>query len=826
MDIPEGDSIRLTLESIGPGTAFPAAGKPGSESIRAQRMDAGAAYAAVPARPRLERRPSRVASFFRNLLPSGRSLLASFFSDVQTAGRSLFFLALGIYLLTRLIGLTQWPIYFFTDEAIQTNFAAQLVKGHFVWQNEFLPTFFNNAGQYEENISVYAQVIPYLIFGKSEFVSRAVAVLITMLGVGMLGLLLRRVFRLPLWWSGVLILSIIPTFFLHSRTGFEMCESIAFYITFIFFYMRYRTDKPWWLLPALFFGALSAYTYSGGQLVMAVTGILLLISDLPYHWRHKGVALAGLGTLVVLALPYIRFQILHHTGNQDHLVILGSYLVDQIPTVEKVKIFLATYLRGFDPRYWYLADPPQGVYHDIIRHLMKGYGHLALWTLPFTLVGIFLCLWNIRSSKFRTVLITLLAAPAGGAVAAVTITRVLYMVVPSALLTSLGISWLLGLFQRYDGPELPDFLSVWRDRASGLVTALPALRETAAERINYPGVRAFLNRWKERTAQSASSSLGLARVPFAAIALSLFIVLGSVNVYMLWDCLANGPTWYTDYSLYGLQYGGEQLSSALKAYKQAHPDANLIVSTSWANGTDNIFEFFLPDGIISSTNSIDSYIQNYIPIQAQDVMVMTAEEYKNGLASGRFTDIQVLQTLPYPDGTPGFYFTHPVYIDNIQEVIAAEKAELAKPVEEDLNLGGEIIHVVHSRLDMGTLKNGFDGDAYSVIRTLEDNPMHLDLSFPAAHEFTVFHVRVGGAPTKLTVTVYPSDGSDPVVFSTEVPRASDYRDLVITLPAPIASSHILLEIETVGESPPTHVHVYEIQMEGVGWKSGIASPSP
>jgi hypothetical protein len=186
----------------------------------------------------------------------------------------------------------------------------------------------------------------------------------------------------------------------------------------------------------------------------------------------------------------------------------------------------------------------------------------------------------------------------------------------------------------------------------------------------------------------------------------------------------------------------------------------------------------------------------------------------------------VLQTIPYPDGSPGFYFAQPRYIDNIREVIAAEKAELAKPVEGNVDLGGEIVRVVHSRLDMGTLADGFDGDPYSVMRGLEDNPLYVEMFFPAPHTFTVFRVRVGGAPTRLTVTVYPSDGGDPQAYSTEVERASDYRDLTISWPAPVESSHIRLEIETVGESAPTHVHVYEIQLEGVGWKNGLAGPLP
>jgi hypothetical protein len=816
MELPEGESIRLTLESVAPGAAFPAAGKAQTEKIRAQTIGVVAPAAAVA--PKIAR-PNR-------WLERGRSLMASFWNDTRTAGRSLFVLALAIFLLTRLIGLDRWPIYFFTDEAVQTNFAAGLVQNHFVWQKEFLPTFFDNAGQFEMNISVYVQVIPYLLFGKSVLVTRGVSVLITLLGAAAMGWILRRIFRLPFWWSGVLMFSIIPVWFLHSRTAFEPAESITFYIAFLYFYMRYRNDKPWLLLPALGFGALAAYTYSPAQVVMVVTGALLLISDAPYHWRHKRVALAGLGVLLVVALPYVRFLILHPEGNRDQLAIVSSYWVNEIPLTEKLRLFFTEYLRAIDPRYWYLPNPPEGVYQTIIRHLMKGYGHLALWSLPFTILGILLCLWNIRLSKFRTVLISLLAAPVGGAIAQVTITRALFMVVPSALLSSLGVGWLLGLFERRDGSEMPGFLAVWRERATALTVASAAFRATAAERMNFPGVRGFLRRWKERTSQAASHSLGLARVPRLTLALGLFIILGSVNGYMLWDSLVNGPTWYRDYTLYGMQYGGQQLCKALVEYKQAHPAANLIVSSSWANGTDEIFSFFLPEGFPMQIKTIREYIQDYVAIGDQDVFVMTPEEYQLALTSGRFADVPVEQILPYPDGTPGFYFTHPRYIDNIQEVIAAEKAELAKPVEENIVLGGETVRVVHSRLDMGSLASAFDGDLFSVMRGLQDNPLVMEMFFPTAHNFTTFRVHIGGAATRVTVTLYPSDGSDPKTYSATADRASDYRDLEVTLPAPMESSHIRLEIETVGESAPTHVHVYEIQMEGVGWKNGIVSPLP
>jgi hypothetical protein len=801
MDLPEGESIRVTLESVGGKAVF-------SDGKTSGPPDAFRAGAFPPAG--------------RDSAGIGR-FLAGAFSGFRGSGRPLFAAALVLYLATRLIGLSQWPIYFFTDEAVQTNFAQEFwdnnLRGN---DDEILPTFFENAGQYEMNVSVYVQVVPWLIFGKSVFVTRAVSVLITLLGMIAVGLILQRSFRLPYWWSGVLLLSIIPVWFLHSRTAFEPGESIAFYALFLYFYLRAREDSPWLLFPALLFGALSAYTYSPSQVTVAVTGVLLLVSDARHHWRHKWISLAGLGLLLVLAVPYLRFLYLHPTANQDQLAIVSSYWLNDISVWEKLKLFLSQYASGLDPRYWFLADPPEGVPQTIVRHLMKGYGHIMLWTLPFLLLGLGLCLGNLRSSKFRTILIALLAAPTGGAIAQITISRTLVTVIPASLLTALGVSWLLALLERPQDPPQPPFLAWWSETAARLAAAGTAFRRSFAERFAFDGVRGFLRGWRARIGETAASRGGWPGVPRPVLAAVLFLFLGSVNVYMLWDALANGPTWYQNYELYGMQWGGEQLTSALVEYHREHPDANLLVSSAWANGTDEIFRFFLPDNFPFQTRTVLEYIQNYVPIGPQDVFVMTAEEYLVAMESDRFSDIRVEQILDYPNGQPGFYFARLTYVPDIEEIIAAEQAELAKPVEEWISLGDESVRVVHSRFDMGELGNGFDGNPYSLIRTQQDNPMSLDLFFPRTHAFTGFTVRVGGAPSRLTVTVYPADGDEPVVQSVEVPRSSDYRDLRLTLAEPIESDHITLEIETVGEGEPTHVHVYEIRLEGVGWKNGTA----
>ena len=157
----------------------------------------------------------------------------------------MFGLAIAVYLLTHLVGLTRFPIYFFSDEAIQTVAAANLVRDNLRdEEGTFLPTYFKNGPYYNLSTSVYSQVLPYLIFGKSVYTTRGTSVLISLLAAISISLMLRTIFKVPYWWAGVLLISIAPAWFLHSRTAFETVLIVSFYAMFIYAYLLYRYRSP------------------------------------------------------------------------------------------------------------------------------------------------------------------------------------------------------------------------------------------------------------------------------------------------------------------------------------------------------------------------------------------------------------------------------------------------------------------------------------------------------------------------------------------------------------------------------------------------------
>lgn len=372
---------------------------------------------------------------------SGRNLLG------PTAWMAL---SLVIYLLVRLYRLQDYPIYFFTDEAVQTVLAADFVHAGFRdFLGHYFPTFFQNVYEFNLSLSVYAQVVPYLLFGKSLVVTRATAVLLTVPGAAAIGLSLRDVYGCRYPWIGVLLLSCTPAWFLHSRTAFETALMVSFYACFLYCYLLYRTRSPKFLYPTLVFAAAVFYAYGPGEIIILGTGLLLLVSDARYHWHHRSTIARGLLLGVLLSLPYLRFRLQLPEEHAEALRLLQSVWVLDVPLSEKVRTSVEYYASGLSPAYWFLTNT-----RDMARHVMGPHPNLATWALPFVLGGLVIALRGIRRPELRTLLACVLAIPLGGAVAGPGITRLLSMVVPATLLGTLGLDAAANWIARRLAPRL------------------------------------------------------------------------------------------------------------------------------------------------------------------------------------------------------------------------------------------------------------------------------------------------------------------------------------------------------------------------------------
>ncbi|HJS30234.1 MAG TPA: glycosyltransferase family 39 protein, partial [Anaerolineales bacterium] len=608
------------------------------------------------------------------------------------------------------------------------------------------PTFFKNVYQYNLSVSVYLQVLPYLFFGKSLLATRAVSVLVSLLVPLTVGLALRDVFKSPYWWSGALVASLAPAWFLHSRTAFETVMAVSFYSAFLYLYLLYRCRSPRYLYGALAMAALAFYTYSPAQVYVTVTCLLLLLIDARYHWEHRQVAGRAALLGLLLAVPYLRFRFNHPEATTQHLAQLNSYWLEDVPLLDKVRRFAGEYLNGLSPGYWFIPNEK-----DLGRHVMKGYGHLLRPMLPFMVVGLILVLRRLRQPSYRILLVALLAAPAGAAIVGVGITRILVFIVPAAIVITLGISQVL----------------LWLERI---------------------------------------------RLPRTALAAALFTVLSLANVWMLRDSLVKGPTWYTDYGLHGMQFGARQVFGAIQDYLEDHPGGQVFLASSWANGADLLARFFLPDPLPIEMAGIEGFLPEVRALREDPLFVLPAYEYAQAIESGKFTDFRVERVIPYPDGEPGFYMAHFRYRDDIEEVLAEERALRRALLEATLVVDGDQFQVRHTTLDTGEIAGIFDGDPLSVARTGGVNPFVIELVFEHPREINGYDIIIGSAYGELHTIVYPDDGQPPIEHiqpfrgSIEQPLAS------VELDEPVIARRIRVEVHDQTQGESGFVHVWELAL--------------
>jgi hypothetical protein len=616
-------------------------------------------------------------------------------------------------------------------------------------------------------------------------------------------LILKLIFKARYWWVGALLMAIAPAWFLHSRTGFETVMMSSFYGCFLLFYLLYRTRSSRYIFPVLLFGAATFYTYSNGQMIMGAAGGLLLLSDIRYHLKHWRTTIPAAALIVLLALPVLNFRASQPNALPQHLRAIDSYWFRAIPLQEKVARFVNTYTYGLSPQYWFFPNE-----HDLTRHRMNGYGNLNTLVLPLLLLGIGLCLWKVKSGPHRAVILAALATPVGAALVDISITRVLVFTVPASVLAGLGLdAALVFVERRLSRPVAP--------RLFGKVSSGPA-QPNGFDRETSPPYRG----------RSADNRVG----PFPAnsqtdpetsgwihvvLALAIFAVLAVASTSMLNDALTRGPLWYNDYGLYGMQYGAKQLfEDAIPAYLKRDPNTQILVSSTWANGADTFIRFFLPPEQRSRVQmlNVDYFMTVRRPLTPNMLLVMTPPEYEQAKASKKFKSITVEQIIPYPDGRPGFYFARLTYADNLDAIIADEKAARSKPVVEQVAIDGQQMQVSHSQFDAGQLRDLFDGDTFTLARGLEANPLVLEFTFPQPRPMTGLEATFGSMDLTLTARLYADGATEPVTYSQTFRGLPPDPKVELAFDrGPSSVKKLRLEVLQLNAGQEVHIHVRELK---------------
>jgi hypothetical protein len=276
---------------------------------------------------------------------------------------------------------------------------------------------------------------------------------------------------------------------------------------------------------------------------------------------------------------------------------------------------------------------------------------------------------------------------------------------------------------------------------------------------------------------------------------------------MLIDALVNGPTWFQNYYLEGMQYGASQMFGAVNEVWVEDPDTQVFISPNWGYYTHHQTRFFLSDKAPYRLGSIGDFFSNYIPVEHL-LFVLPAVEFQQMLNSDKFTDIRIERVIPYPNGQPGFFFFKMRYVDNIQEIFEKENAVRRKLIPDDIVLDDVPTHVEHTRLNMNSIGEAFDRDLETLLRTDNINPLIIDLQFSKPRLLKGYYIKFGTTKVEIATTIYLSGFvGESIVLSGIYEGTNENPGTKIDFgeALQIERFHIEMRDTTQGETGPVHL---------------------
>jgi hypothetical protein len=607
----------------------------------------------------------------------------------------LFFFTVLFYAITRYWQIVDFPIYFFSDEAVNAVRAEELIRNGFKDEKgNFLPAYFLSGDYYNISLGVYLQVLSIPLLGKSEWVVRGLVAFLTVWGAIGVSFLLKDFFKTKSWWIAPLWLAATPTWFLHSRTAFEVCLTLSLYPWFLYFYFQYLKQRDWSIYLCVIFGILTFYSYSAGQVIMLISGLGFAFSNLRVHLGACRQTVIAAALTLFLLLPYARYRLDYPDAINHQIQAYNSYLGSNLTWIEKSKNFLTIYLKSYEPEYWFKPDSVGN-----IRHQVKGRSNLLEWSYPFLILGLILTFFRIKDPYYRCLIIVLLAAPAGSALVERGITRVLPLVLPATLMISIGLEQILRIKQF--------------SRAS----------------------------------------------PLVILALTLALVISSLN--LLLNSLRNGSRWYSDYGLHGMQWGARQLlGHQIPIFLKKYPDAKIHLSSSWANGAHLLMEFYDLGKKLKIFDIEHAFIEKF-DFPDNTVFVMQHTQFQAMQKSDKFIDIQILDHLDYPDGSPAFYFVSLKYRDDFAKLLQADFREMRKLHDFEVFIGNVSWKLSCQEFE-GELQGLFNSNKNNFFRGKQTNPYVIELTPPSPQKISA--VTVHFPPMMLRLNAFITvQGSDSVL---------------------------------------------------------------
>lgn len=370
--------------------------------------------------------------------------VASTLKETSRSTWLLIAIGLVLFLGTRLVHLEDFPPGFYSDEVTNAVRASDLIRdGFHDYYGNFLPTFFLNDNKFTLGTTVYLQIIPHLLFGNQIFFVRSVSVLLAALASLWMALTIMRSYKLAYGWTAIFILASTPAWFMYSRLAFETIAAASFYMGFIHYYLRFRQENRNYLYPSMVCAALSFYSYFPAQVIVPLTYLAFLFIDRKYFLQEWKKTLWSHLFLIVLIIPFARFLFYRPGSYGTILEQYNSFLAANESLLQKLMTFLANYLQGLNPFFWFNPNPSDYGWFE-----MRPYGYISFLLLPFFIYGLYILVKNFDQSEMRALLAAWCITPIASALTSIVITRMLIAIIPVAIITNIGFSRFLLWLQR------------------------------------------------------------------------------------------------------------------------------------------------------------------------------------------------------------------------------------------------------------------------------------------------------------------------------------------------------------------------------------------
>jgi 4-amino-4-deoxy-L-arabinose transferase-like glycosyltransferase len=367
------------------------------------------------------------------------------------AYRTALLIILLVGFILRVYQLASVPAGFYADEASVGLNAFTILTSGKDQHDVVFPVFFRAFGEYKSPLAVYSAVPFVLLFGLNEFAVRFQAVVFGVLGIWLLYLVVRELFKnhpkgelISLLSAGFLAVS--PWHVHLSRIGWDSQVGFVFLALLAVFVFLKSLDTPKILPWAIVLFGMAMYSYLPAQLFMPLLGIGVFILNFRFFLRHKSQLFAGLAVLAIFLFPLIL-----HVFSDEGMARWREVSIFQFPPKDQgVSAHIVyNYASHFMTEFLF----SEGDTNYFRRHSVPGMGVLYWFQLPLILLGL-LALCQRRYSPVLLLLIVWLALyPLGTAFTiskTATATRSVIGVVPLQILSGVGLYALVSFFSRID----------------------------------------------------------------------------------------------------------------------------------------------------------------------------------------------------------------------------------------------------------------------------------------------------------------------------------------------------------------------------------------